>query len=98
MEKLKIGRKKYNYRIPTDPSYENFTNIIVMIKDEKSKNEYKLLSPFHIKVPVKNFPNGVIHENYWQFLKVYKSLSKISVPLSVNNPKIAGGIRWCRAY
>lgn len=31
MEKLKIGRRKYNYRIPTDPSYENFTNIIKTI-------------------------------------------------------------------
>lgn len=35
-----------------------------MIKDNKTQNG--LLSPFHIKVPVKNFPNGVIHENYWQ--------------------------------
>lgn len=51
MGKLKIGRRKYNYRIPTDSSYENFTNIIVMIKDNKNQNEYGLLSPFHIKVP-----------------------------------------------
>lgn len=34
---------------------------------------------FILKYLVKNFQNGVIHENYWQFLKVYESLSKISV-------------------
>jgi len=88
--KLYNGRMEYkNGAIPSFiPSLHNTTSIFVMIRTNISKNEYGCLSPYFIKVPVNGYPDGVIHENFWQFSKVYPVVPKVNVPFSTNNPKI----------
>uniref|UniRef100_A0A6C0EED9 Uncharacterized protein n=1 Tax=viral metagenome TaxID=1070528 RepID=A0A6C0EED9_9ZZZZ len=88
--KVRVGRRIYKYGGSFyQPTIEGFTNIIVMIKNDPNKSEYGALSPYSIKVPLNGFLEGVIHENYWQFLKVYEQVPPISVPFSTNNSAIA---------
>lgn len=88
--KIRNGRIIYkNGPVPVFvPSFPEYTSIFVMIRDDPSKNEYGALSPYFIRVPVQGYPRGVIHENYWQFLKVYPKVNKIEQPASSNDPKI----------
>jgi hypothetical protein len=88
--KIRNGRMVYKAGpVPVFvPSFPGFTSIFVMIRDDPAKNEYGALSPYFIRVPVPGYPQGVIHENYWQFLKVYPKVNKIDQTASTNDPKI----------
>jgi len=91
---IKVARRIYprDSYIPIDPkSIEGYKDIIVMaspISVDKNcsilplRHEYGTLSPFYLRVQVDGFPNGVIHENYWQFSKVYEELKPIKVQRS----------------
>lgn len=88
--KIRVGRIIYgagNAPIFTS-KYDGFTQIFVMIKDDPNKNQYGALSPYSIRIPIDGYPFGVIHENYWQFSKVYKEVPKIQQTASTHNNKI----------
>lgn len=52
----------------TDPSFENFTSILVLMKGH---NEWGTLGPYELKDE-----NGIIFENYYQACKVYPDVPK----------------------
>jgi len=62
---LRVGVCKWKGGKRIDPSFENFTPIVVLTKT--SKKEYADLGPYEIKDE-----KGRIHENIWQFSKVYE--------------------------
>ena len=73
------------------PARTGFTNIYVMIHNEPLKNQYGELSPYFIRVPVKKQDGStqmVIHENYWQFLKVYPSVPDIKQTSSTHDKRV----------
>jgi ribA/ribD-fused uncharacterized protein len=82
--KIKVGRRAYRGRGFTEPPCPpGYTRIVVMIRDDPSRGEYGGLSPYTVTTP-----DGVIVENFWQFLKVYPRVPKVSVPASTNDPRI----------
>ncbi|ATZ81073.1 hypothetical protein BMW23_1028 [Bodo saltans virus] len=54
-----------------------------MIKDDVSKSEFGALSPYSIKTP-----DGIIIENYWQFLKVYENVLPIKCTFSTFDKRV----------
>lgn len=88
--KIRNGRMVYKGGpVPTFvPSYPGYTSIFVMIRDKVENNEYGALSPYSIRVPVPGYPDGVIHENYWQFLKVYPIVYQIDQTASRSDKRI----------
>lgn len=88
--KLRVGRMIYGIRNAPIfvPKYYGFTQIFVMIKDDPKNNQYGALSPYSIRVPIKGYPLDVIHENYWQFSKVYEEVPEIVQTASMHNKKI----------
>ena len=65
---LRVGRIKYNGGSSSYPSYDGFTNIVVMMK---SHSKWSSFSPYYIKDD-----NGYIFENVFQFSKVYEKVPK----------------------
>lgn len=66
---IRVGRCKYDSSgRKIDPTYNNFENIVVVMK---SHSIYYPLSPYYL---VDN--KGRNMENYWQFSKVYKTVPK----------------------
>lgn len=60
---IRVGRRIYNRDGTfTDPYYPGFTPIRVLTKS----SEYSSLSPYCLKTK-----DGIIHENYYQFSKLY---------------------------
>jgi hypothetical protein len=80
---IRVGRRQYKGKYVVEPQYDGYTPIIVMIKDDVSKNEFGALSPYNIKTS-----NGVIVENYWQFLKVYEYVKAINCTYSSSDKRI----------
>ncbi len=62
---IRVGRCIYSSGKRTDPSYPEFTPIIVLTKSSK----YGSLSPYELKNE-----QGMIMENIWQFEKLYQSV------------------------
>jgi hypothetical protein len=63
---IRVGRRIYNRNGSyTDPSYDGFTNILVLTKS----TEYGSLGPYELKDD-----KGRIMENIWQGEKVYKKV------------------------
>jgi len=91
--KVKVGRcipHKY-----FTPEFNGYSSIIVMVKKHNNDEQYGDISPYYIKVQVPGFPNGVIHENYWQFLKVYNSVEPIESTFSLKDTRIAWKHEGC---
>jgi ribA/ribD-fused uncharacterized protein len=87
--KIRVGRRKYIGKTFTESNYPGFTPVIVIIRDYPQNNEFGALSPYWIRTPpTEEFPQGVIVENFWQFLKVYPSVTPQQCPRSTNDPKI----------
>lgn len=64
---IRVGRCRYdNTGKRTDPSYPDFTPIVVLMKGH---NQYGVLGPYLLKDD-----QGRILENIWQFSKVYKKV------------------------
>jgi hypothetical protein len=64
---IRIGRCTYNSQGQrTDPSYPDFTPIIVLMKGH---SEWGVLGPYILKDE-----NGCIMENLWQYQKMYKKV------------------------
>jgi len=62
---IRVGRCKYDRSGKrTDPTFDDFTNIIVLMK---SHSKWGALGPYLLKDE-----RGRIFENIWQFAKVYK--------------------------
>jgi hypothetical protein len=81
---IKVGKRTYRgNQITESPVPPGYKKIIVMIKDDITKNEFGGLSPYNIKDD-----KGVIIENKWQFSKVYKRVSAVKMPYSTRDPKI----------
>src|SRR3989338_8696227 len=87
---IRVGRRKYYGRGFQEPYYPNFIPIIVMIGDGTlSQPEYGRLSPYNIRTPpTSTYQNGVIHENYWQFSKVYQQVPPINQSFSKKDLRI----------
>lgn len=62
---IRVGRSVYNNGIRTDPSYENFTPILVLTKS----SSYGSIGPYCLKDE-----KGRIMENIYQFSKVYETV------------------------
>lgn len=89
--KIRVGRLEYRYgSIIYEPYYEEYLPIKIMIKNDPKNGEYGAISPFNVRVPVNGYPLEVIHENYWQFLKVYEKTPPIKQYFS----KYDNRIRW----
>ena len=87
---VRVGRRIHHPHFQ-EPSYPGFTPIVVM----RNTHSYGKLSPYCIRVPVSGFPDGVIHENYWQFLKVYPQVPPRIVTLSEKDKTIAWTHEGC---
>lgn len=66
---LRVGRIIFQKNNSIYPSYEGFTNIVVLFKGH---TEWGILGPYDLINE-----NGIIMENYWQFSKVYDDVPKI---------------------
>ncbi|KAL9649806.1 hypothetical protein ABK040_009620 [Willaertia magna] len=64
---IRVGRRIYNKSKFNDPSYPNFTPIIVMTKS----TDYGAIGPYCLKNE-----KGQIMENIWQFSKIYETVPK----------------------
>lgn len=62
---IRIGRRVYGRNGPIDPSYGNFTPIVIA-------NDFSELTPWNLKDD-----HGRIMENIWQFSKIYKAVPAI---------------------
>ncbi len=78
---IRVGRTVYDKKGKrTDPSFEGFTNIVVLMK---SHSKWGPLSPYYLKNE-----KGVIMENYWQFSKIYDKIPDTTQYFSRYNNKI----------
>lgn len=77
---IRVGRCKYTGGNRKDPSFPNFTRIVVMMK---SHSEWASLSPYELKDD-----KGRIMENIWQFAKVYPKVPKSTQKYSRYNPTV----------
>lgn len=77
---IRVGRCEYNNNMRTDPSYPNFTTILVLMN---SHSEWGVLGPYLLKDG-----NNRIMENIWQFSKVYESVPATTQKYSRWNNKI----------
>ncbi len=78
---IRVGRCKYNSQGQrTDPSYPNFTSIIVLMNGH---SEWGVLGPYTL-----SDDNGYIFENIWQFSKIYEKVPSTTQYYSRWNKKV----------
>ncbi len=65
--KIRVG--KYNYKTKIEPETENYFNVLIHTTGD--------LSPYTMKDKY-----GIIMENYWQFSKIWETVSEQCQPLS----------------
>jgi hypothetical protein len=69
--KIRVGTCKFKKAGRIDPSFENYTPIVVLTKS----SEYGDIGPYCLKNS-----KGQIMENIWQFSKVYQKVPNVSIP------------------